>query len=85
MGGLDAIVFTAGVGENQASVREDCTKGLEFLGIEFDVEANNNVKKPAGITCLSKSTSKVLVYLIPTNEELGIAKDTAEIVERLSK
>ena len=85
MGGLDAIVFTAGLGENQASLREDCLKGLEFLGIDFDVNANNNVKKPAGATCLSKLSSKVQVYMIPTNEELGIAKDTAEIVEKLAK
>ena len=83
MGGLDAIVFTAGVGENQASLREDCLKGLEFLGIDFDVDVNNNVKKPASATCLSKPSSKVQVYMIPTNEELGIAMDTAEIVQKL--
>ena len=83
MGGLDAVVFTAGVGENQASLREDCTRGLEFLGIEFDVEVNQNVKKPSPVTCLSKPTSKVKVYLIPTNEELGIAMDTAEIVSQM--
>ena len=80
MGGLDAIVFTAGVGENQISLREDCTKDLEFLGIEFDAEANNNMKRPITVTCLSKPTSKVKIYVIPTNEELGIAMDTAEIV-----
>ena len=85
MGGLDAIVFTAGVGENQNSLREDCTKDLEFLGIEFDTEANNNMKRPISTTCLSKPTSKVKIYVIPTNEELGIAMDTAEIVGKLAQ
>ena len=85
MGGLDAIVFTAGVGENQISLREDCTKDLEFLGIEFDTEANNNMKRPISTTCLSKPTSKVKIYVIPTNEELGIAMDTAEIVGKLAQ
>ena len=82
MGGLDAIVFTAGIGENQTSLREDVTAGLEFLGVEFDTEANNAVTRPAPITCLSKPTSKVKVYLIPTNEELAIAQDTLEIALR---
>ena len=83
MGGLDAIVFTAGVGENQAITREDAVRGLEFLGIDFDFEANNSVPRPAPITRLSKPSSKVAVYLIPTNEELMIAMDTAEIVSKL--
>lgn len=80
MGGLDAVVFTAGLGENQANVREEALAGLEFLGIDFDREVNNNVPKPSPVTCLTKPDSRVKVYLIPTNEELMIALDTAAIV-----
>ncbi len=83
MGGLDAVVFTAGIGENQAPIRELSLEGLEYLGIELDKEINNGVKRPAPITRLSKTGSKVAVYLIPTNEELVIAQDTAEIAANL--
>jgi len=83
MGGLDAVVFTAGVGENQAIVREKSTQGLEFLGIDFDTEANNAVRRPVSVTCLSRPASRVKVYLIPTNEELVIAMDTAEIASHI--
>lgn len=83
MGGLDAVVFTAGVGENQAIVREKSTQGLEFLGIDFDTEANNAVHRPVTVTCLSRPSSRVKVYLIPTNEELVIAMDTAEIASHI--
>lgn len=82
MGGLDAVVFTAGVGENQAIIRKQSTEGLEFLGIDFDEAANAAVTRPAQTTCLSKPGSKVKVYLIPTNEELVIAMDTAEIAAK---
>ncbi|MDY3846031.1 MAG: acetate kinase [Eubacteriales bacterium] len=83
MGGLDAVVFTAGIGENTPQIREKCLEGLEFLGIELDREVNANVPRPISTTRLSSDNSKVLVYLIPTNEELVIAKDTAEIASRL--
>lgn len=82
MGGLDAIVFTAGIGENQAIVRKLACEGLEFLGVSFDDEANEAVKRPAPITKLSKDDSRVAVYLIPTNEELVIAQDTAAIAAK---
>ena len=82
MGGLDAVVFTAGIGENQAYIREHSLDGLEFLGIDFDHQANDAVKKPAPVTRLSKEDSRVAVYLIPTNEELVIAQDTAEIAAK---
>lgn len=85
MGGLDAIVFTAGIGENQAPIREKSVEGLEFLGVDFDKEVNNAVKRPAPVTCLSKPASRVKVYLIPTNEELEIARDTAEIAAKYRK
>ena len=78
MGGLDAIIFTAGVGENDKPIRADICKGLEFLGVEFDAAANNVRAEEA---VLSTPDSKVKVLLVPTNEELMIAVDTANIVE----
>ena len=78
MGGLDAVVFTAGVGENSASQRLDIASGLEFMGVKMDAEANNVRGKEAVI---SAADSKVKVLLIPTNEELMIAMDTASIVK----
>ncbi len=77
MGGVDAIVFTAGVGENAASNRMAIASGLEFMGVEMD-EAANNVRGKE--TVISAAGSKVKVLLIPTDEELMIAMDTAEIV-----
>ena len=78
MGGVDAIVFTAGVGENTALTRAAVVEGLEFMGIEIDAEANKcrGVKKD-----ISKAGAKVRTLVIPTNEELMIAKDTAELVK----
>jgi acetate kinase len=75
MGGLDAIVFTAGVGENSPITREMVCDGLEFLGIDIDKKAND-VK---GYAKISTDNSKVAVYSIPTNEELVIARDTKKI------
>ncbi|MBM6869996.1 acetate/propionate family kinase [Pseudoflavonifractor phocaeensis] len=77
MGGVDAIVFTAGVGENDGPTRMAIASGLEFMGVKMDAEANNVRGKEAVI---SAADSKVKVLLIPTNEELMIARDTAEIV-----
>ena len=77
MGGVDAIVFTAGVGENDGNTRMAIASGLEFMGVKMDAEANNVRGKEAVI---SAADSKVKVLLIPTNEELMIARDTAEIV-----
>lgn len=78
MGGVDIIVWTAGVGENQTDVREDSCKGLEFLGIKIDHEANNTQGKEAVI---SAPDSKVTVCVIPTDEELMIAKDTMALLQ----
>ena len=78
MGGVDAIIFTAGVGENSASQRLAIASGLEFMGVKTDAEANNTRGKEAVI---SAADSKVKVLLIPTNEELMIAMDTASIVK----
>lgn len=79
MGGVDIIVWTAGVGENQTDVREDSCKGLEFLGINIDHEANNTQGKEAVI---SAPDSKVTVCVIPTDEELMIAKDTMALLQK---
>lgn len=77
MGGVDAIVFTAGVGENDAATRMDIASGLEYMGVKMDPDANNIRGKEAVI---SAPDSKVQVLLIPTNEELMIAMDTAALV-----
>ena len=81
MGGLDAIVFTAGIGENTASIRKRALDGLEFLGVEYDADVNEKTFGRNGVTELSTKNSKVKVYMIPTNEELVIASDTEEIVK----
>ena len=77
MGGVDAIIFTAGVGENSASQRLAIASDLEFMGVKMDAEANSVRGKE---TVISAADSKVKVLLIPTDEELMIAMDTAEIV-----
>lgn len=77
MGGLDVIVFTAGIGENADMIREGCLKNLEFLGVYLDKERN---KQNGEIAEISKEDSKVKVFVIPTNEELMIAKETMELL-----
>ena len=77
LGGLDCLVFTAGVGENSASMRTRICEGLEFLGVKLDPEKNNTRGKEA---IISADDSKVTVWVIPTNEELMIAQDTAALV-----
>ncbi len=79
MGGLDALVFTGGIGENSAEVRADVCSGLNFLGIELDEKKNQDKKE-----IISKDGSKVPVLRIPTNEELVIAMDTNRIVEEIN-
>ena len=78
MGGLDVVVFTAGVGENQTSMRSEVCKNMEFLGIKFDEEKN----KARGEECIiSADDSKVKVVVIPTDEELMIATDTMNLLK----
>lgn len=79
MGGIDAIVFTAGVGENGPETREACLSGLEFLGVEIDTEAN---KVRGKVREISKPGCKVKAFVIPTNEELVIARDTLELIKK---
>lgn len=80
LGGVDAICFTAGVGENSPSLRQAVCENLSFLGIEIDADRNRIRGEELKI---STENSKVEVYVIPTNEELMIARDTREIVEKL--
>lgn len=77
MGGVDVIVFTAGLGENSASNRKAICEGLEFLGISID-DDKNNIRGEEAI--ISTDDSRVKVVLIPTDEELMIARDTKEII-----
>lgn len=78
MGGVDVIVFTAGIGENSSLTRKESLRGLEFLGFTIDDEKNSIRGE---VQEISTEGSKVKVYEIPTNEELMIARDTAELVK----
>ena len=78
MNGVDYIVFTGGVGENQINIRRGICEKLEFMGVKIDVEANNVRGEEKEI---SAPDSKVKVYLLPTNEELMIAKETARLIK----
>ncbi|MCF7709488.1 MAG: acetate kinase [Verrucomicrobia bacterium] len=78
LGGLDVLVFSGGIGEGSAVVRNETCRGLEFLGIEIDEEKNNDGSGKEAL--ISKDSSNVKVYVIPTNEELMIAKETELIV-----
>ena len=80
MGGLDAFVFTGGIGENSSEVRKEVCSNLEFLGIQIDDSKNKNSEE-----VISVQGSKVAVLKIPTNEELVIALDTSEIVKSLKE
>lgn len=78
MNGVDTIVFTAGVGENNSAVRAGVVKHLKYLGVELDEEAN---KIRGEEKLISTADSKVKVYVVPTNEELAIARETVELVK----
>ena len=78
MNGIDSIVFTGGVGENQINIRKGICQQLEFMGVEID-ENLNNMRGEEKL--VSKPTSKVKIYVIPTNEELMIAKETKRLVK----
>jgi acetate kinase len=80
MNGVDAIVFTAGMGENNSEMRERVCTDMEFFGIKIDLDANAKTYKPQGPMEISTPDSKVKVFVIPTNEELMIARETDRIV-----
>ena len=85
MNGLDAVVFTAGIGENSPMLRELICEDMEYLGIELDRELNAKTKRQSDMVKITKPTSKVAVYVIPTNEELVIARDTAALAADIVK
>ncbi len=80
MGGLDAVVFTAGIGENAPEIRRDCVRGLEFIGLHLDKARNNSVSDDREVIAISAADSPAYVLVIPTDEELMIARDTARVV-----
>ena len=79
MGGLDAVVFTGGIGENGPKMRARVCKGMEFLGLELDEEKNATLR---GKGNLGKPSGAARILLVPTNEERMIAHETAELVEK---
>ncbi len=81
LNGADAIVFTGGIGENSVRVRRDVCSNLEWAGIELDADKNTNVKRNAE-TCISTDTSKVQIWVVPTNEEIVVAKQTAAAIQK---
>jgi len=83
LNGVDLIVFTGGVGENQASTRQKIMKGLTYLGVEIDEEANASARGKEAL--ISSAGSKVKVAVIPTDEEFMIASDTMKIIEEMKK
>ena len=82
MNGLDAIVFTAGLGENNTHLREEVCSNMEYFGIEIDREINAKTLRQSNIVKISTDNSKVAVYVIPTNEELVIARDTLALISK---
>ncbi len=78
MGGVDVVIFTGGVGENGWETRQQVCEGLEFMGLDFDIQKNTKLRGKEAV--ISKPDSKVTVMVVPTNEELVIAQDTFEIV-----
>lgn len=80
LGGVDIIVFTGGVGENQSSARWAACEGLEFMGVKLDAEINNTIHGDEAV--ISTPDSKVKVVVIPTDEELMIASDTMAILNK---
>jgi acetate kinase len=79
MGGIDGVVFTAGVGENAPLIREAVAKRLAWLGLELDAEAN-----AANKSLISRKGSRIACYVIPTDEELMIAKHTLQVLRKMS-
>ena len=80
LGGIDAVVFTGGIGENSDELRHDVCVDMEFLGIELDDPMNTELNHKEGR--ISKDGSKVEVWIVPTNEELLIARDTRDLVSK---
>ncbi len=84
MNGADAVVFTGGIGENSDEVRANICQGLSWLGLELDAELNS-AHKNGREGLISRENSRLAVYVIPTNEELLIARDTVRVIDNKSK
>jgi acetate kinase len=82
LGGLDALVFTGGIGENSVRVRREVCRGLAFLGLELDEALNGD---PKGETRITKSSSAISAWVIPTNEELVVAREVEKALGNLSR
>ena len=83
MNGVDVIVFTAGIGENTNGLRWDVMQGFEYMGAKMDKEKNDALKPgKAHDADISAADSKVKILVIPTNEEIAIARDTLELVTK---
>ncbi|MBR5373019.1 MAG: acetate kinase, partial [Oscillospiraceae bacterium] len=80
MNGVDAVLFTGGIGENSWEVRERVCTGMEFFGIEIDKELNKSIR--GKLTKISTPNSKTEVWIVPTNEELLIARDTLALISK---
>ncbi len=80
MGGVDILIFTGGIGENGSETRENICKDFEYMGLEFDKKVNDGVRGKELV--ISTKKSKVIVMIVPTNEELVIASDTCDIIEK---
>jgi acetate kinase len=78
LGGIDALVFTGGIGENSSKLREKVCEGLEFLGVELDLDQN---KLPKSERLISKEGCGIKVMIIPTNEEIIVARETLKVLE----
>lgn len=81
LGRVDAIVFTAGVGEMGPPIREEATKGLEFMGVKVDLERNNSAMTRNGESCITAPDSPVKVFVIPTDEEIVFVEDVVGLLE----
>lgn len=81
MGGIDAVIFTGGIGENSDELRMECCEGLEFMGIKMDKARNTELNHKGGK--VSTDDSKVEVWIVPTDEEMLIARDTLEVINNM--
>jgi acetate kinase len=79
LGGADAIVFTGGIGENSQRIRREVCAGLDWAGITLDKEKNGAVKRGAE-ACISADNSRTQIWVVPTNEEIVVARQTVEAV-----
>jgi len=77
LGGADVVAFTGGIGENSRRIRESVCRNMEWAGLQLDSSRNGNV---AGETCVSSSDSRVEIWVVPTNEELVVARQAAELI-----